>query len=482
MTLRRTASLAALLLGLAAARPETPAAAAPGAVGNAATPSAGAGGVEARPARSVLGNGLVLLVLERHGLPLVQAQILVRAGAVDDPAGKEGLAALTARLLTRGAGARTGDDFMEAVEFLGATIAAQAGPERTLAAGEFQAKDLAAGLGFLADMMRAPAFRDDEVTRERGLAIAELESELDDPGSLADEAFPRVVAAGHPYGRPASGTRRSLGSLTRADVVAFHRDHYAPGAAVLAVVGDVDAAGARAAVEKAFGSWAPRGATSRAVPPLPALRGRHILILDKPDATQTQIRLGSTGPRRGDPVADPLGVANTVLGGGFTSWLVDEVRVKRGLTYGIGSAVRAYRSGGFFEVTTFTRNAAVAETLATVLDLLKRMRDGGLEEADLDNGKNFLAGLQPLRVESPDATAAAILDVEFYGLGPDYLPRALDRLRAVDLRAARAAAARWVPAADLGIVAVGPASAIAEPLRRLGTVTVRPAAWAIDGD
>jgi len=432
------------------------------------------------PQRYVMKNGMTVMVLSRPGLPLVQMQLQLPAGSVADPAGKEGLASLTATLLARGTIRRDADAFAEQVEFLGGSLDAGAALERSTVGGEFAARDFEVGLGLMAEMVREPAFRQEEFDRERGLALAGIEAAMDEPPALAGMAFARWLWGTHPYGRPAGGTTTSVGALTRADVVAFHRGRYVPGGAVLIVSGDVGLPRARKAIETAFGAW--RGAPPKAeaiAAPTP-IKGRRILLVDKPDATQSQILLGNMALRCADPDMHALTVANTVLGSGFTSWLVDEVRVKRGLTYSIRSQVGARRAAGSLHVATFSKNGTVVETINLVIDLMVRMRGGGLQVADLDKGRNYIAGLYPLRIEAPDALATEILDVEFYGLGKGYIDGYQERIRAVTLEQARAAAARWVPADDLAITVVGPAETLRGPLAAIGQVTVRPSAWVIE--
>jgi predicted Zn-dependent peptidase len=468
------AAACALALALGAATPA-------GAAAPEGTASAGSFQV-GEPRRSVMKNGLAVMVLSRPGLPLVQMQMQFPSGAVADPPGKEGLADLTGSLLARGTRRRDADAFAEQVEFLGGTLGADARLERNTVAGEFAARDFEVGLGLMAEMVREPAFPQVEFDRERGLALARLEALADDPPALAAAAFARWLWGAHPYGRPRVGTTASLGTLTRADVVAFHRERYVPGGAILIVSGDVTPARARAAVDKAFGSWrgaAPKATAIAAAPPVP---GRRVLLVDKPDATQSQILLGNLAMRRADPQFEALSVANTVLGSGFTSWLVDEVRVKRGLTYSIRSEAGAGRAAGSVYVTTFSKNETVVETIQLVIDLMRRMRSGGLESADLEKGRNYLAGLYPLSIEAPDALAGEILDVAFYGLGKGYIEGYQARIRAVTLEQARAAAARWVPADDLAVAVVGPAQSLEGPLAALGPVTVRPASWVTGAD
>jgi zinc protease len=444
-------------------------------------PPAPAGGLRVvEPERSRLGNGLVLLLLPSRGLPLVQMQLMIAAGARHDPPGREGVAGLTAELLSKGTTRRDGDHFADEVEFLGGALGAHAGIERSVIAGEFAARDLEKGLGLLAEMVRQPAFDPVDVARERDLLVAGIEATLDDPTAIADRAFPRWLYGAHPYGRPAGGSRTSAAAITRDDLAAFHRERYRPGGAVLILSGDFDARRAKRAVGKAFGSWkgAPPADTPLATPA--AIAGRPILLLDKPDLTQSQIRVGNVALRRGDPDWAPLAVVDAVLGGGFTSRLVNRVRVEAGLTYSIGSSVSGRSAGGSLTIATFTKNETLEQTLRLVLQIATELRAGGPTPEELDKARNYIAGQYPLSLEAPDDLAGAFLDAEFYRLERGSVGDFAQRVRAVTPEAARAVAGRWVPSADAAIVVVGPAASLKSALESIGPVTVRPASWVID--
>jgi zinc protease len=263
-------------------------------------------------------------------------------------------------------------------------------------------------------------------------------------------------------------------------VAAFYETRYAPNNAVLALVGDIDAAQAVQRAERYFSGWKRRTVPETKVPEPAAVRGRRILLVDKPDATQSQVRFGNTGIRRADPDYFPMLVGNTVLGGGFTSWLVNEVRVKRGLTYSISSRLEALRAGGSFSVSTASKNASVVETIKLALEQIRRLRGGDLPNEDLDKARSYLAGSYPLGIESPDSLAAEILNVELFGLDPGFINEYQGRVRAVTADAVKRVAARRLPLDDLALVVVGPAQALRKDLETLGPVTVRPLQSALE--
>jgi predicted Zn-dependent peptidase len=446
-----------------------------------AAPQAAAGAAAFRiapPARTVLKNGLTVLVLERRAIPLVHFRLLVRAGGTADAAGKEGTAALTARLLKRGTKSRPAAQFAEEVEFVGGEITTQALKEYTVVACEFASRDLEIAFNLLADLVLNPAFPAEELEKERRLQIASLVGRRDDPERVAEEAFDGWLFGSHPYGRPVEGTEKSVAAITRADVAAHYEAQFVANQAVLVIAGDIDAAQAAQKAGRYFGPWKRRSAAEARLPEPVAVRGRRILLIDKPDATQSQVRLGSLGPRRTDPEFFAARVANTLLGGSFTSLLSEEVRVKRGLTYAIGSHIDAARVSGSVSIATFSRNEAIVETIQAALEQVRRLREGAFLPEALDKARSFLAGNFPLQIESPEDLAAAVLSIEFYGLEPDYLNQYVRRVRAVGAEGVKKAAQRWFPVDDLAIVVVGPAAVLQRDLAALGTVTTRSLASA----
>jgi len=430
--------------------------------------------------RTVLKNGLTVLVVERRSIPLVQIQLMIKSGSASDPAGKEGTAALTARLMKRGTKSRPAAQFFEEVEFVGGTIDTAVDPDATFVRAEFASKDMEVAFNLVADLVLNPAFRPEELDKEKRLQVADIVGRQDDPEDVAGQAFDSWLYGEHPYGRPVDGWRRSVEGIGRDTVTGFYESRYALNDAVLAVVGDVDAAQSVQRAERYFSAWKRRTVPESRVPEAAPVHGRKILLVDKPDATQSQIRLGNAGIRHADPDYVPFVVGNTVLGGAFTSWLVDEVRVKRGLTYAIDSRVEARRSAGSFYVATSTRNAGVLETIQVTLDQIRRLRGGELPEADLDKARGYLAGIYPLHIESPDRLAAEILRDDLDGLEADAINQYPKKVRAAGADAVKRVAARRLPLDDLAIVVVGPAQTLKKDLESLGPVTVRTVAAALD--
>lgn len=411
-------------------------------------------------------NGLRVQVAEYHELPLVEFYLMVGAGAAQDPVGKEGLAALTAGTLRRGAGKRSAEDLARAIEFLGGRIDAAPGTDGTIVTAEFLSKDFAAGLGLLRDVLLEPTFARDEVRRARDEQAAEIVAALEDTSHVAEKCFAGFLYGSHPYGRPVEGRRATVPGLGRGDVRDFYDRWYRPNNTLLVVVGDVAAGDALARLRDAFGGWRPRAdAIPGRIPTPPPFHGRRFLLVDKADATQTQIRFGNMGIQRNDPRYIPATVANTILGGGFTSQLIEELRIKRSLTYAAWSSFVARLTGGDFRVGTFTKSPTTAETLALALAVEEDFRSRPPNPAALEKAKTYLRGQFPLKVESPDALAGKLAEIQFFGLPPDELTAYRSRVAAVSAADVAAVSQALMPTPDdVAVVVVGKAVEIRDQL------------------
>ena len=427
--------------------------------------------------RVTLENGLRLVVAEQHEVPLVEFYTMVGAGSAQDPAGKEGLASLTADALTRGAGKLSAEDFARTVESLGGSIAADAGTDGTIVNGEFLRDDLATGLDLLRQVLREPTFSRDEIRRARDAQLADLVASLENPSTVAERCFAAFLYGPYPYGRWQDGNHKSVSGLGRGDVRDFYGRWYRPNNTILAIVGDLTADDAVARVREAFGSWQarPDAVPVRAGPPA-SLTARRVLLVDQPDASQAQIRVGAIAMPRNDPDLLPAQVANTVLGGGFSSELVEELRIKRSLTYGASSGFVPRLTGGDFRISTFSKSRTAVEALALALDVAGAFRRDPIDPKALAKAKHYMEGQFPLHLETPESLAARLAEIEFFGLPKDDLATYVSRVAAVTPAAAGRAAERHMPSPEqVAIVVVGKAAEIRPALEsRFGPVRVVP--------
>jgi zinc protease len=330
-------------------------------------------------------------------------------------------------------------------------------------------KDLSTGLDLMSDVVLHPAFQGDELDRQRQQLLSNLTVQYSDPEYLASVVFGRVLYGSSPYGWPQEGTPGTTKKLTREDLVRFHDANYAPNQALLAFAGDITPDQAFAAAEKYFGSWRAQPSLDIAAaapsPPV-APSGQHIWLIDKPDAVQTQIRVGTLGIRRNDPDYFPVRVMNQIFGGGYNSRLNTEVRVKSGLTYGAYSRFSPYRYAGSFGVGTFTRTAATVQATKLVVDLLTKMSNGEVTPAELDMSRDYLAGVYPIQTETAEQVADHVLSVAEFNLPADYNSTYPDEIRGVTPAAVQRVAQRYLETKDLDMVLAGNVRAFRDALKK----------------
>jgi zinc protease len=377
------------------------------------------GAVKLPPCKEyALKNGLKVFIMETREVPLVSLQLLVPAGSATDDPGAEGIANLTGRLLTKGAAGLTADQIAESIEEVGGAVNVDAGRDYATVNGDFLAKDMERGLDIMGKIVLSADFPKEEVDREKGLVVAEIQAAKEQPSAIASREFTRVLGAQHPYAHPVDGSEESVSAMTRQMVLAFYKAHYVPAGAILAVVGDVDGGTALGLVKAKFGGWHGEVAKAAAIPALTPKKmpGRTLFVIDKDDATQSQIRIGNLSVGRNTPDYFPLLVTNSVLGGGFTSRLMDEIRVTRGLSYGARSDFDQLKAGGFFGVYTYTKNKTLRETIDVALDQLKKIRAEKISDAELTKTKKYITGLFPFNLEQNADLAGWITDLTYYNL------------------------------------------------------------------
>ena len=418
----------------------------------------------------VLPNGLTVLVSEYRELPIMRFHLLLPGGAAYDPVGKEGVAELTADLLDQGTTRRSAEELAREIEFLGGELGASAGTDFSTVSAEFLSKDLDAGLDLFSDVVLHPAFRPDELRRAQGLALTGIVAARENPASIAEVCYARYVYGRHPYGHLSQGTETSVRRLGRSDVEAFYAHHYVPDHAILVLIGDASAAELMAKAERAFGGWR-RGGSTLEPPSAPTrISGRHILLVDKPDATQTHIRIGNTAIARSDPAYVAANVTSTILGGGFGARLIEELRVKRSLTYGAWSGFVARKAPGDFRVGTFTKVDTTGEALQVALDVLTGFATDGATAEELTRSQSLMTGQFPKQLETPGAVASKLAELKGFGLPESDLAAYPARVNATSLADVQQLAGRYVPTTDGAIVIVGPADKIAPQLAKFGTV------------
>lgn len=417
-------------------------------------------------AQRTLPNGLRVFVVTDHRHPAVAARLVIlSAGTIQDPTGSPGVAQMTASLLTQGTEKRSAQEIAEGIDFVGGTLNAAADKDSTTVTLDVVRKDLDTGLDLMSDVTLHPAFQPEEIERQRQQILSNLTVEYSDPDYLATVILARTVYPNSPYGFPSEGTPDIIKKLQHEDFVKFHDSHYAPNESLLAFAGDITPEEAFTLAEKYFGAW-PRRDSTILEPTTPApTKGLRVWLIDKPDAVQTQIRVGKIGIRRADPDFIPLTVTNRIFGGGYNSRLNTEVRVRKGLTYGAYSSFMAHRFAGSFYVGTFTRTEATVEATRLVVDLIAKMSSGTVTPQEMDFARDYLAGVYPIESETAEQVADRVLTVAAFDLPADYNSTYPDQIRAVTADQVQAMCSKYLSPADLDIVMVGNVSAFRDGLR-----------------
>jgi predicted Zn-dependent peptidase len=414
-----------------------------------------------------LPNGMRMFVVSDSREPAVAVRmVILSAGSIQDPAGMPGVAQMTATMLTQGTAKRSARDIAEAIDFVGGQLSAEAGKDATTVTLAVVKKDLSVGLDLMSDVVLHPAFRAEELDRQRQQLLSSLTVQYSDPDYLASAVFAREIYSGSPYGMASEGTPESVRKLRQEQLAKFHDENYAPNRALLAFAGDIKPEEAFAAAEKYFGEW-PKAAAAMPAPAAPApVSGRHIWLIDMPDAKQTQVRVGKLGIRRGDPDLVPLQVTNRIFGGGYNSRLNTEVRIKKGLTYGAFSIFSPHRYAGSFGASTFTRTEATVEATKLVVDLISRMSTGDVTPQELDFARDYLAGVYPILTETPVQVADRVLTVAAFDLPADYNRTYPQRIRSITATDAKAMAQKYFQTKDLDLVLAGNVGAFRDALKK----------------
>ena len=425
------------------------------------------------PVERRLPNGLTLLFVRDPEIPLLTLAARAQGGALEDAPGKEGTAALLAALLGKGAGARDAQAFAEAIDFVGGGFAAVAGSRWLEAHVEVRARDAALGVELLADALRRPRLDADELEKARGLLIDAITAARDDPSQVLGRYWQRWTLPGHPLGRPAGGHEPGLAAVTRDDVVALAARALVPARVTLAVAGDFDPAALEALLTEALGDWTtPADAPA---PPAPAdptpTAGRRLLLVDKPDALQTHFSFGGLAFDWRDPDYEARHLANTVLGGRFTSRLNQALRVEAGLTYGARSGFDDVRRG-VFALSTFTATETSEDAIELALAVYRRFRSEGITQEELDSARNYVKGqYAPDALETAEQRAGLLLALRQDGLDRARIDGLFARLDALDLAEVNRVIRRLPPPERLDGVVIGQASALRPVLAGLGEVT-----------
>jgi zinc protease len=415
----------------------------------------------------VLPNGLQVVVVLHHEQPAVSARLLVRAGSAYDPPGKAGVASLVSSLLDQGTKTRDAETIADTIDSIGGALGTGAGNDLTFVNVVVMKDSFGFGIELLSDVARNPAFANEEIDRQRQQSLSGMRVRYEDPDYVADTVFDRLVYGFHPYGTPSGGTPESIRSITRADLETFHRQYFLPNNSILAIVGDVAAAEAFDTATKVFANWE-QGESPMPVLAEPPSPTRRVIVVNKADAVQTEIRVGHIAVPRKHPDYMSLNMAIKILGGEGGNRLHRVLRTDRGLTYGAEADMITLKRSGNVVADTDTRSETTAEALRLMVDEFSRLQRDRVNSRELADAQAYLSGSFPLTIETPDAIAMQVLNAVFYELPLDELLSYRERVNAVTPDDIQRVAQGYVRPDRLSVVLVGNAAAFVDQLAGVG--------------
>ncbi len=424
-----------------------------------------------KPVETDLSNGVHLIVLEDHRTPQVNFQMIVDgAGGYYDPASAPGLAGFTAALMREGTATKTSEQLSEDLDRLAATVGVNAGIASPFAnvTGNGLTNNLDTVLKIMADVLMNPAFPQAEIDRYKARTRAGLMQQRALPGFLANERLSKAVYGDSPLAR-VSPSPAALDALTRDALVDFHKTHYAPDHAVLAVTGDITADQAKQKAEAAFGAWKKNAGSNPSQAAAPAIAGPSIVMVARPNSVQTSLRIGTQSLNRADPDYVPLFVANRILGGA-NGRLFEHLREQKGYTYGASSSFSASRIPGMWSAATDVQSGVTDPALTDLIDEIRQMRDVPVTDKELADAKKAIVGSFALLLENPNAILNNHLDRYFYRLPGDYWDTYAASIEAVTAADIQRVAKKYWATDRLQIVAVGDQAKVEPALKKLGTI------------
>ncbi len=414
-----------------------------------------------------LKNGLQVIAVSHHEQPAVSFRLIVRAGGAHDPNDRPGVASFMAGLLDQGTTTRTAAQIASTIDSIGGAIGTGSGTDLTFVTGLVMKDSFDLGLDLVSDVARNPVFAPEEIERHRQQLLSGLKVSYDDPEYLAGVVFDRLVYGFHPYGKPDSGTPESVASITRDDLVRFHKAWFGANNAILAIVGDVSAEEAFAGAERAFGSWG-RSAQEAIKPVDPPPPTRRVVVVDRPGSAQTEIRAGNIALPRKHPDYIALNLAMRILGGEGGNRLHRVLRSERGLTYGASAEINALKETGDIVAETDTRSETTAEALRLLVDELARLQRQRVQPRELSEAQAYISGSFPLTIETPGAIAVQVIHAVVFGIDLQEMERFRDLVNAVTVDDIQRVSQKYLHPDRLSIVLVGDAGVFIKQLPAVG--------------
>jgi predicted Zn-dependent peptidase len=417
-----------------------------------------------------LKNGLTVYLLEQHEVPLVDVTFTVKAGAIADT--KAGLAKITAENLLLGTQNLEKDLFEQTLDFVGAEIDSTANLERTVISASFARDNINDILPLIAETVLTPAFKEAEFEKHKTRYLSQLEQRQESPRQVIKSYFDALLYQDHPYANQVNGNTNSVPLIQLNDIEAFHSKWYTPGNSALVIAGDFDSKNLKRKVKKLLGQWKGKAISPAISSTLPTHQSSQVLLVNKPDATETRFFVGNLGVKRSNPDFTAISVINTVLGARFSSWLNDELRINSGLTYGAGSQFDTKALGGSFYMSTFTQTETTEETIDLLLKTYARLWEKGIDQTTLDLAKSYIKGRYPTRFETSKDLASLLSDMFVYEYDEQRINTFSERVDQLDLAKSKEIIERYFPKDNLQFAVIGKAETIKQKLEKYGSVKV----------
>ncbi len=380
--------------------------------------------------RFVLPNGLTVVVVEKHKLPLVHVQVMVKTGSLYEPENKAGLGNLTAGLLDNGTSGKTALEIAESLDLIGASLSVSPGKSGTTISLSTLRKDVEEGFSILTEVLKDPAFREEELERERKQVLSGFAQKKDSPRSLVRDAIIDMVYHGHAMRRPVEGYEDTVPEITREDILEFYRSYYIPGNSILVMVADMSRKEMRGMVERYFGGWKGSSAPPlKLSPPRDEIK-KKVRLIDM-DVNQSYVNLGMLSLKRDNPDYNALRVMNYIMGGGgFVSRLLKRIRSEEGLAYSVYSyAVPGSIFRGYYLFSLQTKTASTSRAMNLMLEIMRGMRENLVTEQELAEAKSYYEGSLARSMETYGDVAGLIINQEFFGLPDNYYLKDIEEIK-----------------------------------------------------
>ncbi len=419
-----------------------------------------------------LKNGLTVYLMEQKEVPLLYVSMVFEAGSIKDT-DRYGLASLTADGLLFGTKKFKKADIEEKLDFVGAELNTSLGKESAQISGACSKKDQDMFFEILQEVLTQPTFETAEFEKHKTRILAQLKQQKESPRSVIGSYYNALIFDKHPYATPTTGTESTVAKITVEDVRKFYQTEYSPKKAAIAITGDFSAKDMKKKIAQIFENWKPANSPSNPNLGKPELNfaKNRVLLIDKADARETTFWIGGAGVPQSNPDYVAIQVINTVLGGRFTSWLNDALRVNSGLTYGANSRFSRYKAAGTFQISTFTKNSTTVEAIDMALQVYDSLHKNGIDEATLNSAKNYVKGNFPPNYETARSMANLLTDMYLYGFTETYINDFQKNVDQLTTAKAKEMISKYFPRNGLQFVLIGKSAEIKEKVKKYGEIT-----------